>query len=119
VATKVFLTIEQGATLNKLVHKVRTTMGANVNLQQYSGQCTLKKNVAATSGYSIGVQMTENGEVILQANTDVTGSIPAGRYFYDVLALNLDDSSLHRIIEGYAAVVPAITEYVETGGGGQ
>lgn len=110
MATKVFITIDQGAELDKVVHRVRTTMGDAVDLSMYAGGvCTLKKNYTASSGYSLGVSFGANGEITLTADAANTAAIPSGRYVYDVVAYD-PDLNVTRLIEGYAAVMPVVSE---------
>lgn len=107
MAAKVHFSIEQGATLNKTIHRVRTTMGANVDMSAYTGSCVLKKNYAASNGYSIDASFSNTGEVIVQATANATSAIPQGRYVYDIIGTN--EGTILRVTEGYVSVDPSVT----------
>lgn len=110
MAAKVNINIDQGTSLNKVIYRSRTTMGANVDLSGLTGVCTLKKNYAASSGHTIDVQFSNTGDVRIVATANTTIGIPSGRYVYDILAHNVALGTYERIVEGYAAVAPMVSE---------
>lgn len=108
MGAKVNIVIDQGADLNKVIYRLRTTTGEPIDLSGSSGVACLKVNYRAPNSYLIPtVTLTANGEVILQANAEFTSEIPAGRYVYDVLMTNGAGST--RVVEGYCAVEPAVS----------
>ncbi len=117
MGAKVNIVIDQGADLNKVIYRLRTTTGAPIDLSGATGFASLKVNYRAPQSYDIPtVTLTANGEVILVANAAFTASVPAGRYVYDVLMTNGAGST--RLVEGYCAVEPAVSS-LRNGGGGK
>lgn len=109
MGAKVNITIDQGADLNKVIYRLRTTTGAAIDLSGATGAASLKVNYRATLSYNIPtVTLTANGEVIFAANAAFTESIPAGRYVYDVVMT--DGTGAKRLVEGYCAVEPMVTQ---------
>jgi hypothetical protein len=108
MAAKNHFYIDQGAPLDLVIHRVRTTTGANVDISGLSGGVlTMKTHFNAQRSFTLGVSFNANGEVTATANAATTAAIAPGRYVYDVV----DDTGL-RIVEGYVAVTPGVSPFL-------
>lgn len=114
MATKIHFTIEAGSRLDKVIHRVRTTMGANVNLSTYTGVLTLKRNYTSSNGIVFGVSFNANGEVRVLADAANTAAVVPGRYVYDIVAQYTSANTLitTRVVEGYVSVTAGVGEVI-------
>lgn len=106
MATKIHIEIDQGSDVNQTIFKVRDWLNQPVDLTGKTATCTAKVSYTALSGYSLGVVLGQNGEVTIQANSAVTSAIPGGRYVYDVVMVDGDQTE--RLVEGYLAINPQL-----------
>lgn len=113
MAAKVFFTIEQGVDNDKVIHRVRTTVGAPVNMSAYTGKLTFKKNYLASANdaktFSMPVTFSNTGEVRLQISRAVAETFPIGRFVYDVVGTNDAGNTYIRVCEGYVSIDPAVS----------
>lgn len=110
MAAKVNINIEQGAALDKVIFRMRTTTGANVDISLYTdGMASFKVNYRSSAAFQISnVSFGSDGSIRLTANSEFTGGMPAGRYVYDVAALN-ENGHVTRLVEGYCSVDPMVS----------
>lgn len=113
MAAKVFFTIEQGVNNDKIIHRVRTSLGAPVDMSAYTGELTFKKNYAASANdaktFSMPVTFSNTGEVRLQITRSLAETFPIGRFVYDVIGTNDSGNTYIRVCEGYVSVDPAVS----------
>lgn len=110
MAASISITIDQGARLHKTIYHKRDQYGNAVDLSGESAVATMKRNYAANTGFSLGVELDVNGGVTLTANSSVTAAIPPGWYVYDVLLLNSVTEDYERILQGVALVSPGVSQ---------
>ena len=112
MATKVFFSIDKGVKNDKVIHRVRTTMGAPVDMSMYNGTLTFKKNYAASANdaktFSMPVTFNANGDVRVTIEGNTAVMFPVGRFVYDIIATNDAGNTFTRICEGYVAVDPSV-----------
>ena len=51
----------------------------------------------------------DDGQIILTMNNTLTSTIPAGRYYYDIVIVDITDGYRSRVIQGMATVTPGVT----------
>ena len=103
---KLNLVIDAGATFNKSF-VLNDRDGTPMDLSSYTARSRLKKSYSSTSSYAFTATCNSSGVVVLAMNSNVTSSIVAGRYVYDV---ELDNGSyVFRAVEGIVTVTPQVT----------
>ena len=103
------ITIEQGADFASSF-TITNSDGTVFNLLDNSAVAKLKKFPESTTSYSFSTSITvSTGKIILSMTDTVTSTIPAGRYYYDILLTNTVTGLKTRVIEGMALVSAAIS----------
>lgn len=111
MATKINFQIDQGTDFTQTIFRVRDVFGNVVNLSGLVGTCMLRKNYTANTGYTISVNLTAEGDVVLSATARATSDITPGRYVYDVISKDTS-GQINRIVEGYVLINPAVSVFV-------
>ena len=83
--------------------------GSRLDLTPFSVCAKLKKNYLSSSSVSFASSITNpsSGELKISLASTVTSTIPAGRYYYDII-IN-DGTKTDKIIEGNALVKLTVT----------
>ena len=103
------ITIEQGADFASSF-TITNSDGTVFNLLNNSAVAKLKKFPESTTSYSFSTSITvSTGKITLSMTDTVTSTIPAGRYYYDILITNSITGLKTRVIEGMAFVSAAIS----------
>jgi len=103
------ITIEQGADFASSF-TITNSDGTVFNLLNNSAVAKLKKFPESTTSYSFSTSITvSTGKITLSMTDTVTSTIPAGRYYYDILITNSVTGLKTRVIEGMAFVSAAIS----------
>jgi hypothetical protein len=103
------ITIEQGADFASSF-TITNSDGSAYNLLNSSAAAKLKKFSGSGTSYSFSTSITVNtGKISLTMANSVTSTIPAGRYYYDILLTNNNTGIKTRVIEGMAFVSAAIS----------
>lgn len=103
------ITIEQGADFAS-TFTISNSDGTVYNLLNNSAIAKLKKFPESETSYSFSASITvSTGQVTISMTDDITSSIPAGRYYYDILLTNNVTGLKTRVIEGMAFISAAIS----------
>jgi len=104
------LTIEQGATFTSTVN-VQDIFGNPIDLSNYTTASMMRKSYYSSSSIIITSVITgnSNGEITLTISSNTTANINPGRYVYDVIITDTETSSVTRVVEGIATVLPSVT----------
>jgi hypothetical protein len=106
MAQKLNLVIDQGATFSKSF-TVNDSDGLPMDLSSYTARSMIKKSYSSSNSYSFTVTCNSSGVVALSMSSNLSTSIVAGRYVYDV---ELDNGSfVFRAVEGIVTVTPQVT----------
>lgn len=83
--------------------------GGRLDLTSYSVCSKLKKNYLSSSVYSFDISIPDptTGEVKISLASSVTSTIPAGRYYYDLVVS--DGTKTDKIVEGNALIKLTVT----------
>lgn len=101
--------IEQGADFAS-TFTITNSDGTPYNLLNTSAIATLKKFPESETSYSFSTSITvSTGKITLTMPNATTSTIPAGRYYYDILITNSVSGLKTRVIEGMAFVSAAIS----------
>ena len=103
------LTADQGSDFAARVQLVDATDN-NLNLTGYTVTASIKKSYAATTVYNMSVNLIDidQGVISLNVTNIVTSSMKAGRYVYDVVAVNSGGTKT-RILEGQFEITAGVT----------
>jgi hypothetical protein len=107
MANKVNIVIDQGSTFNTR-YVINDQNDDPINFSAYTANSQMRKSYSSSNAYTFGVTLNSNGEVFLSMSANTTGSIPAGRYVYDV-EVQSDAGIRSRIVEGIVTVTPQVT----------
>jgi len=105
------ITIEQGTKFNTTIDVVNSD-NTPYDLTGFTAKCTMRKSYYTTSGYDITVTVygdPTNGQVQMSISPLESYAWKPGRYVYDVIVRNGDDSVVERVIEGIINLTPAVT----------
>jgi len=103
------ITIEQGTDFAS-TFTITNSDGTVYNLLNNSAVAKLKKFPESETSYSFGTSLTvSTGKISLTMANTVTSTIPAGRYYYDILLTNDTTGLKTRVIEGMAFVSASIS----------
>lgn len=110
MAAKANIVIDQGADFSTTV-TVTDDAGAAVDLAGYTASGQIRKhytsNTATNFTTSFGSPRS-SGQITISLSRDVTSSIEAGRYVYDV-EITSSANTRSRLIEGIATITPEVT----------
>ena len=104
------LTINQGANLSSDV-TVTDSAGDVFDLTGHSAYAQLSKGFDSTNTrttFTTSVN-TSTGVITLTLTAAQTGALETGRYVYDVTIVKNLDSTVTRVIEGIATVLPRVS----------
>lgn len=108
MAIKANIIIDQGSDFLTTL-TVSDDDGYPIALNGYTGAAQMRRHYTSVSKYDFDVTVNAaTGEVSLAMDSDLTNTIPAGRYVYDC---ELTDNSgiKSRIVEGIVTVTPQVT----------
>lgn len=108
MAQKVNLVIDQGTTFTSSF-LVNDDDGNAVDLSAYTARSQLRKHYTSSNSTSFTVTANSTGYVTLTLTANVTTSLSAGRYLYDVELITPATNAVTRIIEGMITVTPEVT----------
>lgn len=103
------ITIDQGADFAS-TFTVTNPDGTPYNLANCSAESKIKKFPESTTSYTFSTSITvSTGQITLSMSDDITSTIRAGRYYYDILITNNVTGTKTRVIEGMALVTASIS----------
>jgi hypothetical protein len=110
MATYSDLVIDQGSYFSTTANAGVTGV-FDTDLTGYTARGTIRKSYSSTTYYPFAIAIPEptNGKVELSLSSEVTGSIKAGRYLYDVEIIRTSDEQVTRIQEGQIEIMPGAT----------
>jgi len=111
MSTFIEYTVEQNATF-KTQLQLKDDTGVGLNLVSYVVSSQVRRSYSSMNvATNIVCTMIDapNGVVQLSISYANTANIKAGRYVYDVVALNNSTSEELRLIEGIMTITPAVT----------
>lgn len=103
--------IDQGANFSNTI----TVSGADGNaldLTNYTTASQMRKSYASSTAYNLNATVLSpetNGKLRITLTAAQSGTIPAGRYLYDV-EITSNGGTKTRVVEGIAVVTPEITQ---------
>ena len=107
MAQKVNIIIDQGTTFN--TRFVITDVNDDpINFTGYTANSQMRKSYTSSTSYTFSITLNAIGEIYLNMSASTTGSIPAGRYVYDVEVEN-NTGIRSRVVEGIVTVTPQVT----------
>jgi hypothetical protein len=111
LAEFVELFIEQGASFTTDVD-VTDANGNPKDLTDYSVYSQIRKSYYSTTSFDFDITIDDapNGTIKMDMDPELTSSIRAGRYVYDVVIKNDETNEVTRIFEGIATVLPRVTK---------
>ena len=103
------LTADQGSDFAARVQLVDATDN-NLNLTGYTVTASIKKSYAATTSYTMTVNIIDidQGVISINVTNQVTASMKAGRYVYDVVA-TASGGTRTRVLEGQFEITAGVT----------
>ena len=103
------IVIEQGADYSSSF-TITNPDGSPYTIFNNSAAATLKKHSASETSYTFTSEIDpDDGQIILTMNNTLTSAIPAGRYYYDIVIVDITDGYRSRVIQGMATVTPGVT----------
>lgn len=106
MAQKLNIVIDQGTSFYTTFN-VNDDAGNPIDLTGYIGSSQLRKHYTSSNATPFTVTMDSSGTVQLSMTSNVTSSLTAGRYVYDVEVY--DGSNTSRLVEGIVTVTPQVT----------
>lgn len=106
MATKANIVIDQGASFSTVI-QLTDDAGNALDLSAYTANGQIRKSYSSINSTSFGITLA-NGNVTLALNPNTTANIVAGRYVYDVVVTD-SQNTITRIVEGIVTVNPSVT----------
>ncbi len=107
MAQKVNLLIDQGTTFNT-TFTIHNEQDEPIDFTGYTGNSQIRKAYTSLTAYDFTVALNNIGQVTLSMSANVTNTIAAGRYVYDVEVQDLVGVR-SRIVEGLVTITPQVT----------
>jgi hypothetical protein len=107
MASKINIVIDQGTTFNTQ-YTIHDVNDLPVDFTGYVANSQMRKSYSSSNAYTFNVGLNSNGQVALSMSSNVTNSIVAGRYVYDIEVEDLSGIR-SRIIEGIVTVTPQVS----------
>lgn len=107
MANKVNIVIDQGTTFNT-TYLIHNSADEPIDFSGFTANSQIRKSYSSSNAYAFTVGLNSNGEVSLSMSANTTGSIPAGRYVYDVEVESVSGVR-SRVVEGIVTVTPQVT----------
>jgi hypothetical protein len=103
------ITIDQGSDYEALV-EVEAADGSAADLNGYTARGQMRKTYGSLTSFDLGATVADpdNGTVRIFMSHELTSTIKAGRYVYDIEVVS-DNGSVVRVIEGQVEVTPNVT----------
>jgi hypothetical protein len=107
MAAKVNIVIDQGTTFNTS-YVIHDSADQLVDFTGYTANSQMRKSYSSSNSYAFTVSLNANGEVGLSMSANLTSTITAGRYVYDVEVENAAGVR-SRVVEGIVTITPQVT----------
>lgn len=111
MATVSNLYVDQGSDYSNIV-TIASSTGSALDLSHYTVASQMRKSYGSSTAYAFVASVYDavNGKIRLQLSAEVSTTIPAGRYLYDIEITNTVSSAKTRVLEGTVTVTPEITK---------
>jgi len=107
MASKVNIVIDQGTSFNT-TYTIHDAQDEPIDFTGYAASSQLRKTYTSSTAYDFTVALNSTGQVTLSMSAELSGSIPAGRYVYDVEVQDLSGVR-SRVVEGLVTVTPQVS----------
>lgn len=111
MAAKANILIDQGTTFSTSV-TVSAANGSVLSLSGYTAAAQLRKSYAAGNVTPFVVAVGSNsqlGQITMTMHANVTQTLAAGRYVYDLEIYSSGNTNVTRVVEGIVTVSPGVT----------
>jgi hypothetical protein len=111
MAAYVELYLDQGTTFNSNVTLTDDTTNAPLNITGYTFRSQMRRSyysANATATITCSIVNAGAGEISMNLSANTTSNIKAGRYLFDLEAVDTI-GSVTRVLEGIITVTPEIT----------
>lgn len=105
------LYLDQGATFNSVIYLTDDLTNTPINVAGYIVTSQMRRSyysVNASASFTCAITDAPNGEITLSMTHLQTANIKAGRYLFDIEAMD-DANVVSRVVEGIITVTPQIT----------
>ena len=106
MAVKANITIDQGTDYT-ITFNVTDNYENVIDFSGYTGESQFRKHYTSNITYTFDVAVA-NGAITLSANSQLTSSVPAGRYVYDCI-LTDTNGVVSRLVEGIVTISPSVS----------
>lgn len=108
MAEKFNFTVDQGSTFLKPFN-IKDANNDPVDLSGHTANSQMRKTYTSSTSYQFTANVQSNGVIYLSMSANTTGSIPAGRYVYDIETTS-NTGIITRVLEGIVTVSPEVTK---------
>lgn len=110
MAQRAYLQMDQGTDFSAELEIVSYYNMKSYNLSDATVTAQMRKSWQSTIAYDFEVFITDvNGIILLAMPHELTSTIEAGRYVYDVVVTHANNNQRYRIIEGIMTCNPGVT----------
>lgn len=111
MAVKVNLFVDQGATFATTFNLTDEETGNPIDLSTYTAAGQARKHFSSSNSTTIDCSFANavGGVLAIQLSANTTGSMPAGRYVYDVELTETTSNTISRVVEGILTINPQVT----------
>lgn len=103
--------IDQGTTFSVVIDIIDDD-GIPIDLTNFTPKCQMRKSYYTSSFYTINSEVYGdplNGQVRIFLSPAESMAYKPGRYVYDVIVQNSDNSVVNRAINGIVTLTPSVT----------
>lgn len=106
------LYLDQGTTFNNVINLTDDVTNTPINVSGYAVTSQIRRSYYSsniTANIICTITDAANGEVTLSMTASNTANIKAGRYVFDVKAVDTSNTT-SRVLEGIITVTPQVTK---------
>lgn len=106
------LSADQGADFQVSV-EIEDSNGDLLNLTGYTVSGQIRRTYKSTNYVSFNISQSANpalGSISIQLTDEQTKNMKAGRYVYDVYAINTIAEKTIKVLEGIIEIIPSVTK---------
>lgn len=107
MSSRANIIVDQGTNFQTQIN-LNNANGSPVDLSTYTVRSQIRKAYSSINAYSFATSANSSGIIVLSLTANASGSIPAGRYVYDILVTSNTGSST-RVLEGQVTVNPSVS----------
>lgn len=104
------LYVHQGASF-RYVAQILDSKGDPVDLHYFEFSGQIRRTYESDNFYEFDIEIISEseGQIGVTLSADLTGSIPMGRYLYDIFAYDVSNNKSYKILSGIFELVPSVT----------